>query len=368
MYKVGSLFSGIGGIDYGFEATGKFQVIWQSEIEEYACKVLKKNWPKVPNLGDITKIDWSEVEVPDVLVGGFPCQDISIAGRGVGIDGERSGLWKEFAEAIRVLRPKLVVVENVPMLLRRGVDVVLGDLALCGYDAEWTIISAQSVGAWHKRDRLFIVAYPSQPKGPSEFDRGGGEQGARESGGGVGQIVLANSNSQRLQRHRRSEVFDEIRGKETIGVLCRRNRGSIWRADPADLEDTRRELREQRSEVEGIDGPLHQDGTSRGDIERPSEALRDSDNGDIWEEGGLSDGASDTTGSSEVGGRGVESPMGRLVDGVSPWMDCYTPRITKDNRNRSNRLKCLGNAVVPQVAEAVANMIIRSEILERTDH
>lgn len=119
-------------------------------------------FPKAVNLGDITTIDWTTCGAqPDIICGGFPCQDISLAGKGAGInDNTRSGLWRFYADAIRVLRPRLVVVENVTALLARGLDRVLGNLAACGYDAEWDCIPAASVGAPHRRDRIFIIAHP----------------------------------------------------------------------------------------------------------------------------------------------------------------------------------------------------------------
>lgn len=163
MLKVGSLFSGIGGIEYGLERTGKFKTIWNCEIDPYASAVLKRHWPDVPNLGDITKVDWSKVPKPDLICGGFPCQDISIAGKGKGIvEGKRSGLWSEFARAIRILRPRYALVENVPELANRGLWLVLADLAQMGYDAEWKIVSAAEVGAPHKRERIFIIAHSNR--------------------------------------------------------------------------------------------------------------------------------------------------------------------------------------------------------------
>jgi hypothetical protein len=103
------------------------------------------------------------VPVPyvDVLCGGFPCQDISLAGRGAGLAGERSGLWREFARLIGELRPRYVIVENVPALTSRGLDVVLADLAACGFDAEWDHLPASAFGAPHRRDRIWLVAYPA---------------------------------------------------------------------------------------------------------------------------------------------------------------------------------------------------------------
>lgn len=155
--RVGSLFSGIGGFDLAAEWVG-WSTAWMSEIDPFACTILAHHWPEVPNLGDIQTIDFTTVEPIDVLVGGFPCQDISHAGHRHGITGERSGLWKEYARAIRELRPRHVVVENVANLLTNGFDVVLGDLADLGYDAEWRVFGADDVGAPHQRHRIWIVA------------------------------------------------------------------------------------------------------------------------------------------------------------------------------------------------------------------
>ncbi len=155
--RVGSLFSGIGGFDLAAEWIG-WSTAWFSEIDPFACAVLAHHWPDVPNLGDITAVDFTTVEPIDVLVGGFPCQDISNAGKREGITGARSSLWKEYARAIRELRPRYVVVENVAALKSRGLDVVLGDLADLGYDAEWCVFGADDVGAPHQRHRIWIVA------------------------------------------------------------------------------------------------------------------------------------------------------------------------------------------------------------------
>jgi site-specific DNA-cytosine methylase len=156
--NVGSLFSGIGGLDLGLERAG-MTVIWQSEIDPYASRVLAKHWPNVPNLGDITTIDWSTVERPDVICGGYPCQPFSLAGVRRGEDDPRH-LWPHFHRAIRHLRPRYALLENVPGHLSMGFDAVLGDLAEIGYDTEWCSIPAAAVGAPHLRWRIFAVAYP----------------------------------------------------------------------------------------------------------------------------------------------------------------------------------------------------------------
>jgi DNA (cytosine-5)-methyltransferase 1 len=203
--NVGSLFTGIGGFDLGLERAG-MRIVWQCEQDRFCRSVLAKHWPDVPCYPDVRALvadtgrsrrrqdlrgthgdeiqdarrgtpqanvtigsgegggagEVLPVPVPpvDVLCGGFPCQDISLAGTGAGIRGERSGLWSEYARLVRELRPRYVIVENVAALLARGLDVVLADLAACGYDAEWDCLPASAFGAPHRRDRLWLVAYP----------------------------------------------------------------------------------------------------------------------------------------------------------------------------------------------------------------
>lgn len=152
---VGSLFSGIGGLDLGLERAG-FDVIWQSEIDPFACRVLDKHWPTVPNLGDITTIDWSTVVRPALLCGGYPCPAFSQAARGRNVAPD---LWPHMRDAIAALRPRWVLLENVAAHLGRGFSGVLADLDALGFDAEWSVVSACSVGAAHTRRRLFALAY-----------------------------------------------------------------------------------------------------------------------------------------------------------------------------------------------------------------
>jgi DNA (cytosine-5)-methyltransferase 1 len=157
----GSLFAGIGGIDLGLERAGwecRFQVEW----DPFCQRVLAKHWPDVPRFGDIADVDWSGVPPVDLLAGGFPCQPFSVAGKQRRLDDDR-WLWPEFARAIRELRPRYVLVENVPgLLVGGGMDAVLGDLAELGYDAEWESIPAAAVGAPHLRYRVWIIAYRAE--------------------------------------------------------------------------------------------------------------------------------------------------------------------------------------------------------------
>ena len=157
--NVGSLFSGIGGIEIGFERQG-FTTEWFVEKDPYCQAVLRKHWASTPIYDDITTINFGQLPRVDVLTGGFPCQDISNAGKRVGISGEKSSLWKYYLEAIRILRPKYAVIENVSALAYRGLSVVLADLAQIGYDAVWTNLRASDIGAPHRRERIFIISYP----------------------------------------------------------------------------------------------------------------------------------------------------------------------------------------------------------------
>ena len=182
--KVGSLFSGYGGLDMAVTKVMGGTVVWHVEFDDAPSKVLAANFRGVPNYGDVSKVDWDKVEPVDILTGGFPCQDVSLAGRRAGMgEGTRSGLWSEFAKAIRVLKPKWVVIENVRGLLSakadsnlewctwcmgessgggqpilRALGAVLGDLADLGYNARWEGVRASDAGAPHQRFRVFIVA------------------------------------------------------------------------------------------------------------------------------------------------------------------------------------------------------------------
>ena len=187
--KIGSLFSGYGGLDLAVSKVTGAEVAWHCEWDDAPSKILEKHFPGVPNYRDVSKVDFTQVEPVDILTGGFPCQDLSLAGKRAGLkDGTRSGLWSEFARAIDELKPKLVIIENVRGLLSanagngmeyseedlatlngrapiRAMGAVLGDLADRGYHAKWTGIRAADAGAPHNRFRVFIIAYPGNGNG-----------------------------------------------------------------------------------------------------------------------------------------------------------------------------------------------------------
>lgn len=174
--RVLDLFSGIGGFSLGLERAG-FETVAFCEIDPFCRRVLAKHWPKVPCYDDVRTLTAERLKADgiskvEVITGGFPCQDISCAGLKAGIvDGTRSGLWSEIVRLCGELRPRYVIVENVANLLagppeRPGgwFGRVLGDLAQCGYDAQWENIPAATVGAPHRRERVWLVAYPSSER------------------------------------------------------------------------------------------------------------------------------------------------------------------------------------------------------------
>ena len=194
--RIGSLCSGYGGLDMAVQQVLGGTVAWNVEVDPHASSILAHHWPDVPNLGDLTALDFDEVEPVDVLCAGFPCQDVSLAGLRAGIaEGTRSGLWRHVARAIDSLRPSLVVIENVRGLLSsqahsdmepcpwcvgdtsgepalRALGAVLGDLVGLGFDAEWACVRASEIGAPHQRERVFVLAWPADTEGE-------GQQGAR---------------------------------------------------------------------------------------------------------------------------------------------------------------------------------------------
>lgn len=156
---LGSLFSGYGGLDMAATARLGADLVWYSEIEPAACQVMEAHHPGIPNLGDVTQIQWSDKHKVDILTGGYPCQPFSTAGKRKGKDDERH-LWPYVRDAIDALGPGLVILENVRGHLTLGFGDVLSDLATLGFHARWGVVRASDAGAPHGRARLFIVAYP----------------------------------------------------------------------------------------------------------------------------------------------------------------------------------------------------------------
>lgn len=159
MVTIGSLCSGYGGLDMGLQHVIGGEVRWHFEFDKHASKILETHYPDVPNYGDITATDW-DIERVDWLTAGYPCQPFSTAGQRKGTNDARH-IWPYIANAIRILRPRGILLENVAGHLSLGFGAVLGDLAEIGYDARWVCLRAADAGAPHSRKRIFIVAHPN---------------------------------------------------------------------------------------------------------------------------------------------------------------------------------------------------------------
>ena len=322
---VGSLFSGIGGIDLGLERAGMV-TRWFVEVDPHCRNVLARHWPGLPIYGDIAAIDWSGVEPVDVLAGGFPCQPASSAGRQLAQDDER-WLWPEFARAIRELRPRYVLVENVRNLLAvnggSAFAEVLGDLAACGFAAEWDCIPASAAGAPHQRDRLWLVAYaegerlpagPRDARSPSpslEPERSGDVAypesvgGRRRRSGSVGQRTDAAGRG--ASGGARSTLADATE----IGRRAAERDVPTRQPDAAGARPTDPDVLGER--LEGV--------LSRWAAARAVDGSRDGSHPAWW---------------------ATEPDVGRVAHGVP---------------HRVDRLRALGNAVVPQVVEWIGRAV-----------
>lgn len=204
------LFSGIGGFSLALERTGGFKTRAFCEMDLYRRRVLAKHWPEVPCYHDVTKLTGDILErdgiAADVITGGFPCQDISIAGKAAGIAGERSGLWRDIARLTDEIKPKYLIIENSRYIRSRGLDAVLGDLSALRYGAEWHCIPASHAGACHQRDRLWLVAYPEEV-GPIWWGRSWPGSQEEYAGLGCGELW------QRRSQPRPVGVLDGVRNR-----------------------------------------------------------------------------------------------------------------------------------------------------------
>ena len=367
---LGSFFSGIGGLELGLERAG-FRTRWQVEIDPYARKILDRHWPDVPKHGDITKLTGDELEPVDCICGGFPCQDLSYAGKQAGIEASRSGLWSEYARLLGILRPRYVLIENVPgLLVHSAMGRVLGDLSRLGYDCIWRSLRASDFGASHLRKRVFIVAYSPvrgrgelrQPPGSYRLSDGSGE-------------ALAHRNQSRplepLHSGERGEGNIEAQPPGNLpDMVAHGNTGRrsfISQAHNGNghhaLANTPvRQLQIEGRDPEGRDGPRPA-GT---DMEDPA---RDEQQGLQGEDRRLrrrgvciageplefAPGPSDPRWGEILRARPDLAPaqpqIRGMADGVPDWLD-------RAMTNRTKRLSRLGNAVVPEKAEWIGERLI----------
>jgi DNA (cytosine-5)-methyltransferase 1 len=283
------------------------------EIEPYCRDVLARHWPNVPCAADVRMLSRDVLELcgierVDVICGGFPCQDISLAGNGEGLTGARSGLWFEFFRLIEELRPRYALIENVSALRARGLETILGQLASIGFDAQWHCIPACAVGAPHRRDRIWIVATDAE----RDFLR---QQSGRRSGAnGSGATQLAEHGEERFV----ADADLNARYKRRQGDSEQSSRGGNAHrgAEREDFSDADRQRQQERPELDST--------TFQSRLEA---SLRD-----------------DLDGCRRAAGWLVEPDVGRVADGVPARVD---------------RLRCLGNAVVPQIPEILGRAIMR---------
>jgi DNA (cytosine-5)-methyltransferase 1 len=168
--KIGELFAGYGGLGLAVEEVFGAELAWVSEYDRGPSKILAHHWPDIPNHGDVTLIDWSQVEPVDIISGGYPCQPFSLIGNRKG-HSHAQHLWPYALEAVRRLRPIYAVFENVPGHRSMGLDTVLGNLTEIGYDVQWTSLRASDIGAPHKRERLFIIAADTRSERLGQYPR-----------------------------------------------------------------------------------------------------------------------------------------------------------------------------------------------------
>ena len=312
------LFSGIGGFELGFERAG-FSIAAMCEIEPYCRAVLKKQWPSVPIYEDVCALTGERLcldgLVIDVITGGFPCQDISLAGKGAGLGGARSGLWQEYRRVISEVRPRWVVIENVAALRSRGLDTVLREIAALGYDAEWHCIPASAVGAPHRRDRVWVIAYANsqrQHDGTFDAEVGGASESAPYTIGGQ----LREQSRRGSRQDGTSAALAAIDGKERFVADAHYSRLERW---------LRAELQECADQwVARTSSPFSDSAGERDDNGRRIEF-------------------SGSSGSEGRSGAWLSEPdVGRVAHGVPKRVD---------------RLRALGNAVVPQIPEMIGRAI-----------
>lgn len=350
--KIGSLFSGIGGLELGLERAGIGPVLWQCEIDPFCRRVLAQHWPSARRYEDVREVDGS-AEWVDVICGGFPCTDLSLAGKGAGLDGDASGLWFEMLRVVRLVRPRVVVVENVPALLLRGMGVVLGGLAESGYDAQWDCVPAQAVGAPHRRDRLFLVAWRvSDPlRHPLRFEpeRGGGSTRSTDAGN-MGEEVADPDEKRRgegrSRKGSRGRAGSRSRGQALADADGERG------AEPQPRQQSTRQARE-RAHLAG-------DAAS---------SVADADGGGWGEERGV--GLFDrerTSRGDHAHRRDVSHTWPPAPDDMHAWGGLPVeaqPAICRATHGvprgvDRRRLKVLGNAVVSQVGEVIGRAIMDS--------
>lgn len=345
------LFSGIGGFSLGLEQAG-FETVAFCEINPKCRHLLATHWPGVPCFDDITTLTGEQVGPVDAICGGFPCQDISFAGKGAGLAGERSGLWREYARLVRELRPRFVIVENVSALLGRGLGDVLGDLAALGYDAWWDCIPASAVGAPHRRDRLWLVAYPGGVEHQGYGDALRREIAAGLSRAAAEQGVCAGHGCEAYALNPDADSFgSHCAGMHIFGGIELRDE-QVGHAEPlgSDVADAESERQPETRELRRYEPSqrIAGRGEACGKLAAPAPNAGWPVDDAMCGRHGASEGAI-RTGRDRPFSAGwwqSEPDVGRVANGVPARVD---------------RLHGLGNAVVPQIPEIIGRAIIAAD-------
>jgi len=338
--KVLDLFSGIGGFSLGLHAAGMETVAF-CEKEAFCKADLKKNWPDIPCHDDVTQLNGSEYAGRiSVICGGFPCQDISLAGTGRGLAGERSGLWREYHRIIKETRPEWVIIENVSALRSRGLDEVLRSLAEIGYDAEWHCLPACAIGAPHRRDRIWIMAYPQSQRYTCGEPANEASQEREIEGGGEAQGM------------RLTEPSDTHRVRNDTPVAHANETGRM-RQRQAQPEERRSDLiaSGRGEEMAHAYYPRLQGRISAILQERASERA-------AWSSSALADPQSAI---SEGNGAEQDWSQDRLTDPSWWQLEPNVGRVANGVPARVDRIKALGNAIVPQIAQVIGQAIMEYE-------
>jgi len=257
--KLLDTFSGIGGFSYAAEKlVGGFETTQFIEIEPYCQKVLKKHWPNVPIHDDIKTFTAKPFQY-DAICGGFPCQDISVAGQGKGITKEsRSGLFYELMRVIRMVRPKYVILENVAAILNNGLDIVLGELAEAGFDCEWACISASSLGACHRRSRWWLVAY-SNDNGSSSSEE---SRSIEKTDGGAEKRKDETCQSQRSSESTDSKNFQQS-SSNSESKRAWKHESRLWGQSQGGDMQTDRDSNEKISNATHSNSNGHKEGCTK---------------------------------------------------------------------------------------------------------
>ncbi len=371
------LFSGIG----GFALSAKWvwgddlDLVGFCEIDDYCHKILNKNFPGVPIYEDIKELDGKKFKKIDLITGGFPCQDISVAGRGAGLEGTRSGLWFELLRIIRDIRPRYAIIENVPMLSIRGGTRVIADLAEIGMDAEWQIISASEMGAWHLRKRIWIVAYPQSKRhrGGNSEERGITKREILKDKQGWSKMGSETEGCDQSRRRKKDILADSDSRLRRRGRTVQQSR-----------EDQERKLHPKKEREESYD--IRSKTVRRSTVPGKARDLSDSDSRRLEGSGEEQGRTRDVVRGSGKGSQGEVSDSDstrrrerRSTESVQETFnssECDSQRLPSDYwstepnvgrvangiPNRVDRLKGLGNAIVPQCVYPI--MIRLKELMQ----